>query len=73
MRTDLYNKISSFLNKDASTFRSKDLVKILLFGKEDVPNTTNKNILEEVASFISRTKRFDSNRASPVGRVGGVT
>ena len=32
---------------------------------------SNKNLLEEVDTFISRTKRFNSNRISPVGRVGG--
>ena len=65
LRTNLLNKVSSLLEINltgASTIPRSGLVKILLYGKEDATPSLNKEILEEVSTFISLTKRFEKRK-----------
>ena len=59
MRSTLMQKVSDILCFDVSTLPKKRIVSILLYGKEDICDEKNSNILRATTFFIQCSKRFD--------------
>ena len=59
MRSTLMQKVSDILCFDVSTLPKKRIVSILLYGKEDICDEKNSNILRASTFFIQCSKRFD--------------
>ena len=72
IRTNLYNNISVFIGSNVSSIPKRRLVSILLYGMEDMPDSVNKLILEEVANFIFSSKRMEKPKTVLVPVPGGV-
>ena len=56
----LFQHINSILNIDFLRLPSKEKVKILLYGNENVDDDLNRRVLNEVALFITKSKRLDT-------------
>ena len=67
-----YNEILTFLNKiksiNCSILESSDaaLTKILLFGDNNVSNSSNTIILNSTIEYIISTQRFEGSILTPV-------
>ena len=59
-RVTLLQNVSNILKVNISTLPQRQMVSILLYGREDMNLECNHNILNEVINFIIKTKRLDT-------------
>ena len=59
-RAILMQRISAILKMDILTLSENKIMEIFLYGSSTFDHETNTNVLMEVTSFISGTKRLDT-------------
>ena len=56
----MLHNVSQIINVEISSLPRRRVNSILLYGKDDITNEKNLNLLKEVTKFIALIKRLDT-------------